>query len=87
MNKVYIMLTLFNRCFHMTTADAAKARLDAEGVSIREWAQMRGYNPRTVYAVLNGQLKCKRGVSHRIAVELGIKPRPQQFHAHSVAAE
>ncbi|MCY1668604.1 DNA-binding protein [Rhizobium sp. SL86] len=52
-------------------------RFEAEGVSIKEWAQRRGYNPRTVYAVLNGSLGGKRGISHRIAVDLGLKKVPQ----------
>lgn len=53
-----------------------KMRFEAEGVSAREWAIANGFNPRTVYAVLNGTLKCRRGVSHRIAVALGIKSEP-----------
>ncbi|MCL8381774.1 DNA-binding protein [Xanthobacter aminoxidans] len=57
-----------------STLEQRKARFEAEGISVREWARDRGFSPRTVYAVLNGQLKAKRGVSHRIAVALGIKP-------------
>jgi gp16 family phage-associated protein len=51
----------------------AKGRFIAEGVSIRRWALDRGYNPRTVYAVLQGKLECRYGMSHRIAVDLGLK--------------
>ena len=58
------------------TPPEIKASFEAEGVSIREWARSRGYNPRTVYAVLNGELKARRGVSHRITVDLGLKREP-----------
>lgn len=47
-----------------------------EGISIREWAVANGFNPRTVYAVLSGQVNGTRGVSHRIAVALGLKALP-----------
>ncbi|MEZ5872100.1 MAG: DNA-binding protein [Nitratireductor sp.] len=55
--------------------------MNAQGVSVKEWAEARGFNPRTVYAVIHGRLKCKRGISHRIAVELGIKAKPQKIAA------
>jgi gp16 family phage-associated protein len=53
-----------------------KDRFEAEGISIAEWARKNGYQYRTVIAVLSGELKAKRGVSHRIAVALGIKAKP-----------
>jgi len=53
---------------------AARARLIAQGLSSKEWAEVHGLNPSTVYAVLNGQQKCLRGDAHRAAVLLGIKP-------------
>jgi gp16 family phage-associated protein len=56
---------------------AIKEKFEEEGQAIAEWARQHGYKPRTVYAVIAGKVKCKRGVSHRIAVELGIKKRPQ----------
>lgn len=49
----------------------------AEGISIREWALARGYSPSTVYAVIRGQVQCRRGKTHRIAVELGLKAEPK----------
>lgn len=60
----------------MNTASAVKARLESEGISIRDWARIHGYKWRTVYAVINGELKCKRGISHKIAVEIGLKAPP-----------
>ncbi len=53
-----------------------RGSFEAEGISIREWALARGFNPRTVYAVLRGECKATRGVSHRIAVALGVKKEP-----------
>lgn len=43
------------------------------GETVAAWAEARGYRRRTVYAVLNGELKGLSGTSHRIAVELGLK--------------
>lgn len=50
----------------------------AEGISIREWALARGYSPSTVYAVIRGQVRCTRGKTHRIAIELGLKETPAE---------
>jgi gp16 family phage-associated protein len=52
-----------------------KAEFASRGETISEWAKDRGYNPRTVYAVIQGQLKCHRGLSHKIAVDLGLKTK------------
>ena len=53
--------------------NAARARISAIGLSIREWAEKNEIAESTVYAVLNGQKKCLRGKAHRAAVLLGIK--------------
>lgn len=52
-----------------------KAQLERNGLSIADWARARDYNVRTVYAVLNGQVKARRGIGHRIAVDAGLKQR------------
>jgi len=52
---------------------AARERLQMLGLTAKEWAEQNDLTPSTVYAVLNGQKKCLRGVSHRAAVLLGIK--------------
>ena len=55
--------------------DAARAKTlfaDA-GISVAEWARTRGFSTGLVYAVLDGQRKCLRGQSHRIAIALGLK--------------
>lgn len=54
-------------------AREAKARLEEAGVSVAAWASARGFNLNLVYQVLNGQRVCRRGASHLIAIELGLK--------------
>jgi len=49
-------------------------KLRAEGKTVREWAQERGLSAQLVYSVLRGERKCFRGKSHRVAIELGLKP-------------
>ncbi len=55
-----------------------KALLEENGLSIADWARKNGFNVRTVYAVLNGELKAKRGIGHKIAVAAGIKKQPHK---------
>ncbi|CAO4177596.1 DNA-binding protein [Methylorubrum populi] len=59
------------------SVEEVRQRFEAEGISIAEWARTNGFNERTVYAVLRGELHARRGVSHRIAVALGLKQKPQ----------
>jgi len=63
-----------------------KARFEAEGIAIAEWARARGFEPRMVYRALSGELKGKRGTGHRIAVALGLKDEPANARYHSDAA-
>ncbi len=69
-------------CHHgFIMTDAAsnfKSYLADNGLSIADWARERGYNVRTVYAVLNGELKARRGIGHKIAVDAGLKGRLQK---------
>ena len=55
------------------TTDEVKAEFRLRGESQRDWARARGYSDRLVYALLCGRNKGHRGVSHNIAVELGLK--------------
>jgi len=50
-----------------------KALFEKAGVPVSTWAEANGYDRRTVYMVINGQFKGKRGISHDIAVALGMK--------------
>lgn len=43
------------------------------GLSIAEWARLRGFSTALVYQVLSGERPAVRGQSHRIAVALGLK--------------
>lgn len=60
------------------TSDEVKAQFVSEGVSIAEWARARGFNCLTVYRVLAGTVKGKRGEAHSIAVALGLKQPPKR---------
>ncbi|GAB3256600.1 helix-turn-helix domain-containing protein [Chitinimonas naiadis] len=55
-----------------TLGDVRKAFED-HGVCVSTWARDRGFTPRQVHDVLLGRAKGKRGVSHDVAVALGIK--------------
>jgi gp16 family phage-associated protein len=51
---------------------AAKDWFVATGTSVAEWSKSHGFNSRLVHHILNGR-NARRGVSHQIAVMLGIK--------------
>jgi len=57
----------------MKTKNEVKGEFNYRGQTLAEWAREHGYKRRTVYAVVSGQLKGKRGISLKIAVELGMK--------------
>lgn len=54
-------------------ASRAKTLFEDSGNSIAEWARIRGFSTGLVYQVLEGNRKCVRGQSHRIALALGLK--------------
>lgn len=54
-------------------ASRAKVLFEASGISVAEWARVRGFSTGLVYQVLEGNRKCLRGQSHRIAIALGLK--------------
>lgn len=51
----------------------AKSLFEDSGISVAEWARVRGFSSGLVYQVLEGNRKCLRGQSHRIAIALGLK--------------
>lgn len=55
------------------TGDEVKALFEAAGMPISTWAEANGYDRRKVYMVINGQFKGSRGVSHEVAIKLGMK--------------
>lgn len=59
---------------HATRTPAqAKAWLESQGKSVKEFAEENGLDPATTYQVLAGTKKGRRGEAHRAAVALGIK--------------
>lgn len=54
-------------------ASAAKKLFERSGISVAEWARVRGFSTGLVYQVLEGRRKCMRGQSHQIALALGLK--------------
>lgn len=57
----------------LRTPEEAKAWLDYQGISISQWCRENNLNRSLVYEILAGRKKCNRGMSHNIAVALGIK--------------
>ncbi|OPD84906.1 hypothetical protein AO946_37165 [Pseudomonas aeruginosa] len=59
---------------HATRTPAqAKAWLESQGKSVKEFAEENNLDPATTYQVLAGTKKGRRGEAHRAAVALGIK--------------
>jgi gp16 family phage-associated protein len=52
---------------------AVRTAFFERGEDVASWARARGFHPASVYRVLSGQSKLKRGAAHRIAVALGLK--------------
>lgn len=53
--------------------EAARSRLNHDGETVQAWAARHAVSPSTVYEVLAGRKKCRRGDAHRVAVLLGLK--------------
>jgi gp16 family phage-associated protein len=57
----------------LRTASQARAWLDYQGISIAEWSREHNVPHGLVREILAGRKRCLRGVSHNIAVLLGMK--------------
>lgn len=57
----------------LRTPAEARALLEYQGISIAQWARENHMNQSLVREVLKGRKKCLRGMSHNIAVLLGMK--------------
>ena len=55
------------------TPEEARAWLDYQGITVAQWARAHGMHDSLVREVLAGRKKCLRGMSHNIAVLLGMK--------------
>ncbi|WP_309261567.1 DNA-binding protein [Lysobacter arvi] len=58
--------------------EKVRKRFERDGVNIAEFARTHGLNRDTVYQVLSGAKKGRRGEAHRAAVLLGLKPKPRK---------
>lgn len=67
------------------TPEQVKAKLREQGITITEWAERHGYPREAVYRTLNGVEKATFGRSHRIAVDLGLKPKSSNNSSVSAA--
>jgi gp16 family phage-associated protein len=59
----------------LKTAEQARAWFDEQGISIAEWCRQHGFSPALTREILAGGRRraCTRGMSHQIAVMLGMK--------------
>lgn len=57
----------------LKTAKQVRADFDRQGISVAAWARDNGVPVTTVYQLLSGAKKARRGASHRAAVLLGMK--------------
>lgn len=55
------------------TPAEARAHLESQGISVASFARTHGLPYGTLYQVLTGEKKGRRGEAHRAAVLLGIK--------------
>lgn len=56
------------------TPEQIKKDFELRGQTFTDWAKEHGFRRNDVYRVLNGAAKGKRGIAHKIAVKLGLKP-------------
>jgi gp16 family phage-associated protein len=57
----------------MKTTEEVRIDFERRGINVTQWARERGLPRQTVFAVLNGKTKGRRGDAHKAAVLLGIK--------------
>lgn len=55
------------------TPNQFRKSLIDQGLTLKEWAEARNYNPEYCSRVLTGMVKGNRGKGHDIAVAMGIK--------------
>ena len=56
------------------TGEEVKRKLREQGITLKEWANARGHPYYLVSRVICGTIKGNFGLSHQVAVELGMKP-------------
>lgn len=55
------------------TPAQVREQFNRVGKPVTQWAREHGYKPNLVYEVLRGRIHGRRGMSHEIAVLLGLK--------------
>lgn len=63
-----------HQIIHVCTIDDVRAEFKKRGISVSEWARLRGVSAQLTYQILAGRKVGLRGQSHEIAVLLGLKP-------------
>lgn len=53
--------------------EAIQEKFRKNGLSINDWAKQNNFPVALVYQIIRGERKCLRGMSHQIAIKLGIK--------------
>jgi gp16 family phage-associated protein len=69
-------------CKSPRTCDEAKQWLERHGVTVTEWSKAHGFDPRVVFALLNGRTTGKWGQAYRAAVALGLRSAPDCAEPH-----
>ncbi|ERL56164.1 DNA-binding protein [Psychrobacter aquaticus] len=59
------------------TANQFRKSLIDQGITHKEWAEARGYDPEYCSRVLTGMVKGTRGKGHAIKVAMGLKIDPK----------
>lgn len=66
------------------TAEEAKAKLAYQGISIAQFARLNDFPEAMTRQILQGKRKCTKGISHNIAIALGMKAGiPTQYKARN----
>lgn len=65
-----------------STPSQSHAWFAANGIAIKEWCAAHGHDRYIVHDLLRGRLKGIRGGAHFAAIDLGLKPDPEN-PAHS----
>lgn len=60
----------------LKTLDDFLSGLDAQGITVTEWARSRGFPARSVYAVISGHHTGTRGKARAVLTAMGIEPPP-----------
>ena len=67
------MTTVTKTPIQPKTADQVKEHLNAQGLTVKQWAEDNNYPLPEVYKIMSGERKGLYGRGHEIAVKLGLK--------------